>query len=383
MKILDVEPIPLQMPLERVFTGGTYQVKHRNTIVVRITTDEGLVGETYGGDEDLYQEQVVSVIRDHFRPLLVGRDPFMVEELNQQMCSMFIDLGHRGLHALDMARHAIQMQAVSAVDVALWDLLGKATGQPLYKLLGGFRTELPVISIGGYYSPDGSLEPLVAEVELCKRVGVAGIKMKVGRASLKVDLERVRTVREAGGPDFLIACDANQGWTVRDAIQFAREVEPLDIAWLEEPVVWYDCVEGLRRVREATRIPVCSGQGEVSRQGVRDLVMRGSVDIINADVTMMGGVTQWRKMCGMAECFDVTLGHHEEPQVAAHLLASVPDHTFVECFDEERDPFFWNLANLADRIKDRRYHVPTGPGFGIEFDWDYVRRHTVERRVSP
>ncbi|MBI4553377.1 MAG: mandelate racemase/muconate lactonizing enzyme family protein [Candidatus Latescibacteria bacterium] len=375
MKIVDLQPIPLVLPLPEAFLGGTYVIKARNTLVVRVVTDDGVVGETYGGDEDLYQDEIVRVITDYLRPMLLGQDPFMVEALNETMCSLPIDLGNRGLHALDLARHAIRMQAIAAVDIALWDVLGKAAGQPLYKLLGGFRETLPVISIGGYYSKDGSTTALADEVAECKARGVAGLKMKVGRATLTHDLERVRVVREAGGPDFVIACDANQGWSVADGIAFGRAVAPLNIAWLEEPVAWYDCVEGLRRVREATGLRVTSGQGEVSRQGMRDLIVRGAVDIINTDVTMVGGITQWRKIAGLAECFDLTIGHHEEPQVAAHLLASSPRGGYVEIFaNRKRDPLWYELPEHPPRIAGGLYHVPQGPGLGLPLNQEVITR---------
>lgn len=377
MKITDVKPIPLVLPLSRPFYGGTYVIRARNTLIVRIETDEGIAGETYGGDEDHFQDDLVSVIHNHLRPLLIGQDPFMVEALNETMLNLPIDLGNRGLHALDMARHAVRMQAIAAVDIALWDVRGKALGQPLYRLLGGFRNTLPVISIGGYYSGDGTTAALVDEVALCKDAGVAGIKMKVGRASLTHDLERTRVIREAGGPDFVIACDANQGWTVSEAIAFAREVEPLNIAWLEEPVKWYDCIEGLRQVRAATPIPVNSGQGEISRQGMRDLIVRGAVDIINTDVTMVGGITQWRKIAGLAECFDIAIGHHEEPQVAAHLLAASPRGGFVEIFaDRRRDPLWYELPACPVEISGGMLHVPEGPGLGLPLDQSVIARCT-------
>src|SRR5262245_47001625 len=151
MKIARIEVIPLARKLDQAFEGGTYRIVNRNTLVTRVYTDDGLCGEAFGGDEDMVQERVVSLIRDHFTPMLVGEDPRDIERLWNQMFFCNVDLGNRGLHVLDLLNRGILMQAIAAVDNALWDLLGKIYNVPLYKLLGGVRDKVPVIAIGGYY----------------------------------------------------------------------------------------------------------------------------------------------------------------------------------------------------------------------------------------
>ena len=136
-------------------------------------------------------------------------------------------------------------------------------------------------------------------------------------------------------------------------------------------------------VARASASASTAGQSEVTLNGLRDLVMDGSIDVSNFDASWAGGPTVWRKAAGLCAAFGVELGHHEEPQVAAHLLASVPGHTFVECFDEERDPFFWNLSDLSSFLRDKRLQLPERPGFGILLDADYVRRYTVHTQASP
>jgi len=138
----------------------------------------------------------------------------------------------------------------------------------------------------------------------------------------------------------------------------------------------------MRDVRYQTGIPVCAGQNETTLRGIRDLIADGAIDVSNFDASWAGGPTIWRKAAGLAAAFGVELGHHEEPQISSHLLASVADHTFVECFDEERDPFFWRLSDMSTRISDGRYRLAERPGFGIELDWAYVDAHTVDRRVT-
>ncbi len=379
MKITYIEAIPLVRKLQGTFEGGTYRIVNRNTLVTRVHTDCGIVGEVFGGDEDNWQAEVVSVIRDHFTPLLVGEDARNVQRLWQRMADCKINLGNRGLHALDMRNHAIISQAIAAVDMALWDALGKYCQMPLYQLLGGYRDRVPVIAIGGYYEADKSQNALENEMRYYRELQLAGVKMKVGKLSIAEDIERVRAVRAAVGPDFIIACDANQAWTPQEAIQFCRAVEPLNIRWIEEPVRWSDQLEGLRMVREATAIPVNAGQGEISRFGCRDLVVHGRVNILNVDVTLAGGVTEWLRIAGMASHHHVEMAHHEEAQVALHLLASIPHGLYVEIFPNvKRDPMFFELPATPYHIRDGFMELPTAAGLGMALNEEVIERYRVE-----
>lgn len=378
MKITKVEAIPLVRKLETPFEGGTYRIDNRYTLVTRIETDEGLVGQVFGGDEDHTQDQIVALIRNHFAPLLIGHDPREYERFWAQMFYYNIDLGNRGLHMLDMRNRGIITQAVSAVDNALWDLLGKIYNTPVYKLLGGYRDKVPVIAIGGYYKAGKGQDQLNDEMMHYKELGLAGVKFKVGRMSVAEDIKRVTRVREVVGDNFIIACDANQAWTIDDAVTFVRAAQGLNLRWIEEPVRWYDQLEGLRRVREASNIPVNAGQGELTSYGCRDLVLHKAVDILNADATIMGGVTEWKRTAAMAHLFNVQMAHHEEPQVALHLLASIPNGLYVEIFPSyERDPMWVDLPVIAPKIRDGFMELPTGPGFGIDLNEEVIARYRV------
>ena len=225
MKITKIEVIPLVRKLEQVFPAALARIVNRDTLVTRIYTDEGLIGECFGGDEDHAQDKVVKVIRDYFAPLLVGLDPRNYDHIWQKMFVCQVDLGNRSIHTLDMYNRAMFMQAISAVDNALWDLIGKIHGTPLYQLLGGCRDKVPVIAIGGYYQAGKGQDQLNEEMLYYKEIGMAGIKFKVGRVNVKEDIERVSRVRELVGDDFIITCDANQAWTPKQAIQFCREAD--------------------------------------------------------------------------------------------------------------------------------------------------------------
>ncbi len=379
MKITQIEVIPLARKLEQPFEGGTYRIVNRDTLVTRIYTDEGLIGEAFGGDEDVGQAKIVKIIREVFAPLLIGSDPRQPERLWAKMFSCKVDLGNRSIHTLDMYNHAMFMQAIAAVDNALWDLIGKSYEMPLYQLLGGFRDKVPVIAIGGYYQSGKGQTQLNEEMLYYKALGMAGVKFKVGRLSVQEDIERVRRVREVVGNDFIIVCDANQAWTPHEAIEFCRAAESLNLGWVEEPVKWSDQFEGLRMVREKTTIPVNAGQGEISAFGCRDLIIRQSVDILNVDVTIAGGVTEWMKIAHTASCFHVKMAHHEEPQIALHLLAAIPNGLYVEIFPNyERDPMWVDLPVQPFTIKDGYMELPARPGLGMDLNPEIIARYRLD-----
>lgn len=384
MKISHVECIALDMALSRDFSGGTYKVSSRPTIITRVHLENGIIGETYGGDEFHTQQEIIAVIEDHFAPLLLGEDVRDFQRLWAKLFRHPLDLGNRGLHQLDMHPRGIIMQALSAVDNAMWDARGKLYGVPVYKLLGGCREEVPVISIGGYYPVDGSdpCKAIAEEVGQVKEAGCIGIKMKVGRVSLDEDLARVRAAREAGGPDFVLTVDANQGWDPLDAVKFCLALEKLDlnVRWLEEPLKWYDQTDGHRLLTSKTTIPINVGQGEISGRACRDLIRYGNVDILNLDCTLCGGVTEWQRVAAMADFMNVEMAHHEEPQIAVHLMAANPHALYVEIFSsKERDPLLWQLPDGFPKIADGYMKVPQEPGFGLSLNRKIIDKYTIDR----
>jgi D-galactarolactone cycloisomerase len=367
-----IETIALRAPLGRRFSGSAYAMDNRCTIVVRLTTADGIIAETYSGDTDDEQALIVGIIHDELAPAILGksaRDPEgRWRDMEPATNNILRDRG-------------LALQAIAALDTAIWDALGRAAGLPLYRLWGAVTDEVPISVIGGYYHLDAG-----QTAETVRRYvdqGFGGMKFKVGGRSPQVDAERFRVAREAAGPDFVLMADANQGYTLAEAVDFARRVADVGLRWFEEPCRWTNDRRWMRDVRYQAGVPVCAGQSETTLHGLRDLLIDGAIDVSNFDASWAGGPTIWRKAAGLCAAFGVQLGHHEEPQVSSHLLASVPDHTFTECFDEERDPFFWRLTDMSTRVAGGRYQLPDRPGFGIDLDWDYVRAHTVDTRVSP
>ena len=368
MRIEKIEAIAIEVPLRKTFGGSQYQVASRCTVITRIYTDAGAVSEVYNGDNRTHGRELVTIIEDELAPLVVGEDILSVERIWSKMFP-------RAHLARD---RKVIMEAIACIDSAVWDLLGKALGVSVSGLLGGYRDSMPIISIGGYYEDGKSLADIRQETAWLKGAGMAGCKFKVGGLSPDEDAERVAAAREGVGDDFILAVDANRGWTPPDAIRFARLIEPLDIRWFEEPCHWYDDVDSMARVRQATSIPVTAGQSEVTGHGVRRMLAAGAVDVVNCDASEAGGITEWRRMAGMCAIAGVQMAHHEEPQIALHLLSSVPHGTYVECFaDPDRDPVWEKLIVNRPPVVDGFIDVPQGPGFDLTLDWDMVEKYRL------
>jgi D-galactarolactone cycloisomerase len=359
-----IEVIPVRVPLARRFSGSHYSMTTRCTIITRVHTAGGIVGEAYNGDTDAEQAVIVRIINDEIAPLLVGVSALEVERAWETMLPPTYDI---------LRDRSLALQAIACVDTALWDAVGKALGLPLSALWGGYRDRLPAVCIGGYYSDDEA--DVGRQIERYMELGFGGCKFKVGGLSPEADAHRTRLARTAAGEDFVLMVDANQGYTRAEALQFVRLTGDLDLRWFEEPVRWLNDRRSMRDVRLSAGIPVAAGQSETSRAGVRDLIVDGAIDVCNCDASWIGGPTEWRRLAALAGLYEVEMGHHEEPQVSAHLLASIPHGTYLETFDPERDPVFWNLIANRREFVAGCYLVPDGPGLGLELDWDYVERH--------
>lgn len=363
-----IETVCVRAPLAREFRGSYYHMTHRSTIIIRIFTREGIVGEAYVGDEDHSLFEIDQIIHQEIAPLLVGENAMAVERCWDRMSPVTFDI---------LRDRRLGLVALAAADTAIWDAVGKALGQPLWRLWGGFRSRVPLIAIGGYYGePLGSIPDEIAQYQ---EMGLAGIKFKVGGRSPAEDADRVARARDAAGDDFIICIDANQGYTVAQALEVSRRLDGVGVRWFEEPVRWENDRRSLRDVRHGAPLPVAAGQSEFSPSGCRDLMEHGSIDVCNFDASWSGGPTAWRRTAAIAHSYDVMMGHHEEPQVSSHLIASQSHGTYAECFHPDRDPFWWNLIANRPPLVDGELVLSDRPGLGWDLDWEYVNGHRVER----
>jgi L-alanine-DL-glutamate epimerase-like enolase superfamily enzyme len=366
LEIASIETIAMVAPLAMEFRGSTYRMTQRATLIVRIHTVDGIVGEAYVGDEDTALGQIEAIVRNELTPVLVGQDAMATERCWRSCYPVTYDI---------LRDRRLGLIALAAVDTAIWDAVGKALGQPLWQLWGGSRNRIPMIAIGGYYGePLGSISD---EMSAYRELGLAGVKFKVGGLTPEADAARVVEARETTNDDFIIAIDANQGYSVADAVELAHRLDGVGVRWFEEPVRWHNDRRDMRDVRLQGGIPVCAGQSELSPSGCRDLMEAGSIDVCNFDASWSGGPTAWRRTAAIALAYNVEMGHHEEPQVATHLVASQPHGTYAECFHPDRDPFWWNLIANRPALEDGQLTLSNAPGLGWQLDWDYVARHRV------
>ncbi|MCY4592194.1 MAG: mandelate racemase/muconate lactonizing enzyme family protein [Alphaproteobacteria bacterium] len=369
MIIDSIEAVPLRIPLSRDFGGSVYTVTSRCTVVTRLQVRDGPLAEIYNGDNRSHGVGIASLINDRLAPLVTGGD---VRDWQRHAARLEAEIPGAAMSP------ELMMQAIACVDCAIWDAAARCYETSVSRLLGGYRREMPIISIGGYYQDGKTASDLAREMRLLRDRGMAGCKVKVGGMSPQEDAERVRAARDGAGPDFMLAVDANRGWSWRDAARFAGLVEHLDIAWFEEPCHWFDDIDGMRELRGRTSIPINAGQSEITGQAMRRLINSGAVDMVNNDASESGGVSGWLRVAGLARLAGLTMTHHEEPQIALHLLAAHPHGYCVECFaDPERDPLWNGMLSTGPEIGDGVIRLVGEAGFGVTIDPDAVTRYRI------
>lgn len=369
MKIESIETIPVRVALERTYRGSYYHMPNRCTVITRIKTSAGIIGEAYNADTDLEQAEILTIIEREIAPSLIGQDAFSIERNWETMNKVTRD---------QLRDRRIAIQAMACVDTALWDAIGKAVGQPLYRLWGGYRDAIPMIGIGGYYEEPG-MPSIEEEIAAFVEDGMVGMKFKIGGRSPEIDAARLQRAVDTAPDDWMFIVDANQGYVYREAVEFVeRASDIVELRWFEEPCRWPDDRIAMRDMR-MTGVPIAAGQSEISHGGMRDLMTAGAIDISNFDGSWGGGPTEWLRVAAMAMLFNVELGHHEEAQLASHLLASQPHSTYVEAFHRERDPIFWEMLANRPALNDGLFTLPSGPGLGWELDAAFVEKYRADR----
>lgn len=388
MTIRSVDTFILRVPLGgKTFYSSQARFPERNSLLVRITTDDGLVGWGEGGQYGP-PEPVASVIRDVFAPLLIGQPACEPVVTSERLYAFSRDFGQKGTY----------IEALSAIDIALWDIFGKRQGQPVHALMGGaFRTSVHAYATGCYY-PEApwdaaTLLPALAE-EAASYVssGFDILKMKVGLLSIDADLARVATVRKAIGGDIKLLVDANHAYSANSALRMARAMEPYGVHWIEEPVPPEDRA-GYARVRAGTSIPVAGGEAEFTRFGFRDLFVEGCVDIAQPDLCVCGGLSEFVKIQALASSFGVAVVPHvwgSGVALAAALqaIATLPPqpHTAnpvplqnepVVEFDRKHNPLRDDLLVENFRLSGGKLDLPQGPGLGITVNETVLARYAT------
>ena len=323
---------------------------------LEIHNNEGIIGRSIPRSSRIIESEVF--------PKIKGENPLDIERLWDKIYSD---------NRKPVAKGAF-IEALGSVDMALWDIVGKVLDLPVYRILGPYRREIRVYAAGGYYEEGKSTADLVKEMEGYVSEGFRAVKMKVGGADFRTDVERVQAVRQALGPGIDILIDANNKWKAYEAIRFGRAVEQYEPFWFEEPVA-PDDFQGCAEVRDALDIPVTAGENEFTRWGCRDLIVNRSADILNLDTVMAGGITEYRKIAALASAFHIPVSPHGSPHMAVHLLASVPNALIMETYPAVESQN--NLALPLFPVKNGFITVPEIPGLGIDPDPEMVRKYQV------
>ena len=358
MKITGVRAYPLSIPLRPMRPHSPWLDGMPKQIIVKITTDDGLtwLGECFAYGAPL---AVVSVVEESLAPLLLGEDPTEIERLVEKIERALLLYGRRGLAVF----------AQSGVEIALWDLAGKALHAPVYDLLGGLYAP----RIRAYASLLRYTTP--ADVATACRVhGDAGF----GALKLhQVDVESVRAAREAVGPGIELMLDVNCPWSPREAIRMGRLFEPYHLAWFEEPVWPPEDYRALAEVSAALETPIAAGENEGLAQGFADMIAHRAVDILQPSMTKVGGLLEFKKICALAASANLSVAPHSfyfGPGLAAtlHLIASTPGCLCLEFPTGELEA---PLLTEPIRARDGVVAVPSGPGLGVALNEEVLTRY--------
>ena len=352
---IEIFQVDLKPPVPRSDAIQTFSLQE--TPMMRIYCDDGSSGTGYSYTIGNGASSVIAMLRDHLAPRLIGRDPAFIEEIWKDLFFF--------THANSVG--ATTSIALCVVDTALWDLRCRHAGLPLHVMAGGAHRKIPVYDTEGgwlHLTPEQVLTNVVAN----KEKGFRGVKIKVGRPHVSEDMQRLEAARKALGDDFEIMTDANQGFTVSEAIRRVRHFQELDIAWFEEPLPAED-LNGHVLLSQSTSVPIAIGESLYHPSHFREYLQRGACTIVQVDVGRVGGITPWLKVAHLTETFNCQICPHFLMELHLGLCCAVPNATWLEHIPQLDD-----ITHSRVKIEDG-YAVPsTEAGLGIEWNWEAIAR---------
>lgn len=379
MKITDVKTHVLSTALEEPFAFSMGWVNRRSAVLIEVITDEGIVGWGESLCHGLQPPEIAAtIVNTALKPIVVGQDPFDVDVLWERMYNLTRPFGQKG---------AVP-NAISGVDIAIWDCLGRAQGKPVHKLLGGaHRSDVQPYATGFYRRRGGSYPAeAVEEAQRHLASGFTAMKLKVG-FGVEEDIAYIRAVRDAIGPGPRLMVDANHAYNVGSARRILKAIESSDIHWFEEPISPED-IDGYRELKNLTSIYLAAGENEFTKVGFREWIARRAVDMLQPDLCSAGGFTECRKIAALAQAWHMPITPHvwgSGVGLAASLqflatlapapLALAPIEPMLE-YDQSAHPFRQDLIFGAITMQAGRVPIPTGPGIGVEVDRDVIARYT-------
>lgn len=365
MKIKDIQTDHFRIPLPTVLSDSTHgEISHFELIAVRVRSDLGKEGLGYTYTTGSGGAAIHAMIARDLKPLLLEADPRRIDHLWQKMWWRLHFVGRGGSAAF----------AISAVDIALWDLRGKCHGEPLWRLLGGRSRR--VKAYAGGVDLQFSLDQLCEQAKAFLGQGYRALKMKVGRDRLSEDIERVAKIREIIGLDIPLMIDANMGWSVDESIRAAKALAQYDILWLEEPTI-PDDIEGHVRIAREGGIPIATGENLHSLYEFKQMISSGAVSFPEPDVATVGGITLWMKVAHLAEAYNLPVTSHGVHDLHVHLLGAVPNASYLEIHGFGLESF----VKEPLRLEDGEAIAPEHPGHGVQFNWEALEPHRELSRI--
>jgi L-alanine-DL-glutamate epimerase-like enolase superfamily enzyme len=380
MKITAIIPHALSVAYEEPVWTAHECFRRSQLVLVELRTDAGIVG--FGEIATGSLKLVCSLIAT-FSDVVNGMDALGHDEVGRKLMSLTSPRpggigGWDGLPApLPRSQRPEVMAAIGGIDIALWDIKGKAANLPVFRLLGGTRTEVFTYATGGFYKQAGALDSHVPEFERFVAEGYRAVKLKTGALSLHDELERISRLRTAVGPGTLLMLDLNAPYDVTDCITFANAVAPHDIFWLEEPLFWYLQPSDFRRLAEASPIPLAHCERELHRFTVRDFIDAGAIRFVQFDSTRHSGFTESLRIAHYAEQRGVQISPHSAPHFHAHLVSAFGKAAFAaESFGalDTRHPIQNAIYQGGVQVKDGMLCLSDAPGFGLDIDWQAVEK---------
>ncbi|MCB5280782.1 MAG: mandelate racemase/muconate lactonizing enzyme family protein [Arthrobacter sp.] len=352
-KIENVQTGLYRIPLAQALTDSTHGLMvDFELITVRITDSDGAVGLGYTYTVNDGGAAVAVMIERYLAPKLQGRDPEYTEKIWQDLWWTLHYAG-RGGHATS---------AISAIDIALWDLKGRRLGQPLWRLFGGFDPRVPVYA--GGIDLELTTQELLAQSDSFQAQGFRAIKMKVGRPVLKDDLERVAAMRSHLGDNFPLMVDANMKWSADEAIRAARALAEFNLVWIEEPTI-PDDVAGYARILRDGGQPIAGGENLHTLYEFQQAITAGALSFPEPDVSNCGGYTTFRKICSLAEAHNLPVTSHGVHDLTVHALAAAPNRSYMEAHGFGLDAYITHPLLIQDGFAI----APERPGHGVDLDF--------------
>jgi D-arabinonate dehydratase len=363
MKITDVTIQGYSAPHRTPIANGKYTYTTSDVAIASVMTDEGVTGYgwAHGGTISLVIDTLNSL-----RERVLGEDPFNTELIWEKMYLPKV-YGRKGLAT----------RAISAMDMAFWDIMGKVAGRSVRQLLGGFKPSITAYIAGGYYEEDKSYGGLQKEMRENIAKGARAIKMKIGGASIKVDIERIDAVRDVIGPDTYLLVDANNAYNRLDALKIGRELDRRDIFWFEEPLS-PDDLEGCAELCRRLDTPIAIGENEYTRWGFKQIIDAKAAQIINADALVLGGISEWKKVADVAMASHILVAPHGDQEVHAPLVCAVPNGLIAEYYDSNTNALLQAMFKVRMTLDgEGKISPPMEPGFGVELNFDALEKYKI------